>query len=76
MLLAQESASASMPTRLIGSTAQAASLFAAGGAVTAGVVSAKVAALTGEVLKIMLLSKLKITTAVLLHGRHAYRRRN
>ena len=55
VLLAQESASASMPTRLIGSTAQAASLFAAGGAVTAGVVSAEVAALTGEVLKIMLL---------------------
>ena len=68
VLLAQESASASMPTRLIGSTAQAASLFAAGGAVTAGVVSAEVAALTGEVLKIMLLSKLKITTAVLLMG--------
>jgi hypothetical protein len=33
---------------------------------TAGVVSAEVTALTGEVLKIMLLSKLKITTAFLL----------
>ena len=68
VLLAQESASASMPTRLIDSTAQAASLFAAGGALTAGVVSAEVTALTGEVLKIMLLSKLKITAAVLLMG--------
>jgi hypothetical protein len=68
VLLAQESASAGMPTKLIGSTARAASQFAAEGALTAGVVSAKVAALTGEVLKIMLLSKLKITTAVLLMG--------
>ena len=55
-----------MPTRLIGSTAQAASLFAAGGAATAGVVSAEVAALTGEVLKMMLLSKIKVVTAMLL----------
>jgi hypothetical protein len=65
-LLAQESASASMPTQLISSTIQAASLLAAGGAVTAGVVSAEVAALIGEVLNIMLLGKLKIATAVLL----------
>ncbi len=65
-LLAQDSASASMPTQLIGSTAQAASLFAAGGAVTAGVVSAEVAALRGEVLKVMLLGKLKVATAMLL----------
>ncbi len=64
--LAQESASASMPTKLIGSTAQAASLFAAGEAATAGMVSAEVAALTGEVLKVMLLGKLKIVTATLL----------
>jgi RNA polymerase sigma factor (sigma-70 family) len=65
-LLAQDMASASMPTQLIGSTVQAASLFAAGGAVTAGVVSADVAALIGEVLKVMLLGKLKVATAVLL----------
>ncbi len=68
VLLAQEAASASMPPRLIGSTAQAASLFAAGGAVTAGAVSAEVTALTEKVLKIMLLSKIKITAAVLLAG--------
>ena len=65
-LLAQDVASASMPTQLIGSTVQAASLFAAGGAMTAGVVSAEVAALIGEVLKVMLLGKLKIATAMLL----------
>ena len=66
VLLAQESASASMPTRLIGSTAQAASLFAAGGAQTAGVVSAEVVALSREVLKMMLLSKIKVVMAMLL----------
>ncbi len=65
-LLAQESASASMPTQLIGSTVQAASLLAVGGAVTAGVVSAEVAVLIGEVLKVMLLGKLKVATAMLL----------
>ena len=66
VLLVQGAASASVPTRLIGSTAQAASLFAAGGATTAGVVSAKVATLTGEVMKMMLLSKIKVATLLLL----------
>ena len=66
VLLAQESASARMPTQLICPTAKAASLFAARGAVTAGVVSAEVVALTGEVLKIMLLGRLKVATALLL----------
>jgi RNA polymerase sigma factor (sigma-70 family) len=66
VLLAQDVASASMPTRLISSTVKAASLFAARGAVTAGLVSAEVVALTGEVLKIMLLSRLKVATAMLL----------
>jgi RNA polymerase sigma factor (sigma-70 family) len=66
VLLAQESASAGMPTRLIGSTARAARLFAAGGPVTAGVVSAGVAALTQEMLKVMLLAKLKIVTAIVV----------
>jgi RNA polymerase sigma factor (sigma-70 family) len=66
VLLAQDVASASMPTQLIGSTVQAARLFAAGGAMTAGVVSAEVGVLIGEVLKVMLLGKLKITTAMLL----------
>jgi RNA polymerase sigma factor (sigma-70 family) len=62
VMLAQESASAGMPTKLIGSTAKAASLFAA----RAGVVSAEVAALTREVMKMMLLGKLKIGVVMLL----------
>jgi RNA polymerase sigma factor (sigma-70 family) len=57
VLLAQESASANVPTKLISSTAQAASLFAAGAASATGVVSAEVAALTGEVMMTMLLKK-------------------
>ena len=66
VLLTQDAASAIVPTKLVGSTAKAASLFAARGAVTAGVVSAEVANLTRGMSKTMLLSKLKITTAVLL----------
>jgi RNA polymerase sigma factor (sigma-70 family) len=68
VLLAQESASASagMPTKLIVSTARAASQIAAWGAVPAGVVSAEVAAMTHGVLKMMLLSKIKIATAMLM----------
>ena len=66
LLLAQESARAGMPVRLIGSTAQAARQLAAGIAVAAGVVPAGVAILTREVLKVMLFSKLKIVTVVLL----------
>ncbi len=65
-LLAQDVARAAMPARLIQSTAQAASLSTAGKAVTAGVVSAEVAALTGKVLKTMLIKKLTLTTPMLL----------
>ena len=57
VLLAQESASASVPTKLISSTAQAASLFSAGTASATGVVSAEVAALTGEVMMTMLMKR-------------------
>jgi RNA polymerase sigma factor (sigma-70 family) len=66
VLLAQELASASVPTRLVGSTARAASLFAAGVGLTAQVVPAEVAALTGEVFKVMLFRKLKIAMTTLL----------
>jgi RNA polymerase sigma factor (sigma-70 family) len=66
VLLAQESASAAMPTRLVVSTAQAASLIAAGGVMSAGPISAGVATLTGEVMKMMLLGKLKIGVVMLL----------
>jgi RNA polymerase sigma factor (sigma-70 family) len=61
LLLAQnqDALSASVPTLLLSSTQKAAMLFAAGGAV-----SSQAAALAKEVLKTMLLSKIKITTAI------------
>jgi hypothetical protein len=65
-LLAHDVARAGVPPELVRSTAQAASLSTAGKAVTAGVVSAEVARLTGEVLKTMLINKLTLTTAMLL----------
>ncbi len=60
-----QSASANVPSSVVSSTIKAASLFAAGQAAASGVISAKVAGLTEGVLKTMLLSKLKITTAVM-----------
>jgi RNA polymerase sigma factor (sigma-70 family) len=68
VLLAQESASASVPARLIGPAAKTASLVAAGRAVTAEVVSAEVTLFVEGVLKTMLFSKLKVATAALLVG--------
>ena len=66
VLLAQESASAAMPTELIVSTARAASRIGARGALPAGMVSAEVAAMTHGVLKMMLLSKIKLATTLLM----------
>ena len=66
VLTARDAASASVPTPLIDSTVQAASLLAAGQAVTAGAVSAAVSALMQGVLKAMLLGKVKRITLVLL----------
>jgi hypothetical protein len=63
--LAEGIASAGVAAPLVHATVQAASLFAAGRA-AAGVVSSTAAALTEGVLKAMLLSKLKIATAVLM----------
>jgi RNA polymerase sigma factor (sigma-70 family) len=63
-VLSQNMLSAGVPPLVVSSTIHAASLLAAGQA--AGVISAKVAALTEGVIKTMLLAKLKITTAVLL----------
>ena len=63
--MAQDVASASMPTKLIGSTAQAASLFAAGRAMTAGVVSAEVAVLVDGMLNMMLLTKIKTVATMM-----------
>jgi hypothetical protein len=66
MALAQNAATANVPPTLLNSTIQAATMTAAGQAATAGVVSAKVAALTEGVVRAMFFTKLKIATAVLL----------
>jgi hypothetical protein len=68
VLLAQNQgvASARVPTALVSSTVKAATRVAAGRAATAAVFISGAAALTREVLKTMLLSRIKITTAALL----------
>jgi RNA polymerase sigma factor (sigma-70 family) len=58
-------ASAALPPALVSSTVKAATRLAAGHA-AAGLVSTKVAALTEKVLKAMFLTKVRITTAVVL----------
>jgi RNA polymerase sigma-70 factor (ECF subfamily) len=60
----QGTASAGMPAPLLSSTVKAASLFAAGQAAMACVVSSTAAALAKEVLKTMLFSKIKIIAAI------------
>jgi DNA-binding beta-propeller fold protein YncE len=64
-LWAEATASAAPPSLLVTSTVKAAATVAAGGAVSA-VAPAEVAALTERVLRAMLLTKLKIATAVFL----------
>jgi RNA polymerase sigma factor (sigma-70 family) len=64
--LSQNAASACIPASLVVSTVKAAHLFAAGQRAAAGLIPAKVAALTEGVLRAMLLSKLKLVTVVLL----------
>lgn len=66
MLLAQNAASAAVPTTLLASTAQAASALAVTHAVPAGVVSAKVVGLSKGVLKAMLVAKLKLAAAAVV----------
>jgi RNA polymerase sigma factor (sigma-70 family) len=68
VLVAHESASAGMPAKLIDSTVEAASLMAAGRALTAGVVPADVAVLVEGVLKTMVFSRVKLLAAALLAG--------
>jgi RNA polymerase sigma factor (sigma-70 family) len=60
MVLAQTATLAAVPTSVVSNTIKAATLFAAGQVASAGLISAKVAALTEGVLKGMLLTKLKI----------------
>jgi len=62
--LSAQAGSASAPAIVISSTIQAATLFAAGQTTAQNMTSAKVIALTDGVLKAMLLTKLKIVTAL------------
>jgi RNA polymerase sigma factor (sigma-70 family) len=64
--LSEGVAAAGVPAPLVDSTVQAAAAFAAGQALAVGVVPAHVAVLTEGVLKSMLLTKLKVATAVAL----------
>jgi RNA polymerase sigma factor (sigma-70 family) len=65
-VLPQKAASAATPASVITSTIKAVTSVAAGQTAATGLVSAKVVALTEGVLQTMLLTKLKVTTAVLL----------
>ncbi len=64
--LESNTASASVPNLIVGSTIKAASLLATGQAAAAGGISIKAVALMEGVLKAMFLSKLKIATALVL----------
>jgi RNA polymerase sigma factor (sigma-70 family) len=64
--LAESAALAAVPTSLTQSTLQAALLFSAGKAAAAGAISLKVLTLTEGVLKTMLVTKLKIATAIVV----------
>jgi RNA polymerase sigma factor (sigma-70 family) len=65
-VVSQNVASAAVPISLVSSTVKAAAMVAAGQAIVAGVVPAKVAVLMEGVLNSMLLSKLKTVLVVLL----------
>jgi RNA polymerase sigma factor (sigma-70 family) len=65
-VIAQHAAGAGVSPLLLSSTVRAATQFAAGQAATSGLISANVLALTKGVLAAMFLTKLKISTAVLL----------
>jgi hypothetical protein len=64
--MTQNAMSASVPSAVVGSTIQAASLFAAGQAAAAGGISVQAIALMEGVLKAMLLTKLKIAAPIVL----------
>jgi protein involved in polysaccharide export with SLBB domain len=66
VVLTEKAASASVPLSLVASTTKAAVTIAAGQAVAASLVSAKVAALMEGVMKGMMLTKLKAVTVALL----------
>jgi RNA polymerase sigma factor (sigma-70 family) len=66
VVLAQQAATAGVPSSVVDATINAASLLAAGNAAETGVISVKVAALTEGVLKAMLYTKLTAAVAVVL----------
>jgi RNA polymerase sigma factor (sigma-70 family) len=65
-LLSQNGASACVPSSVASTTIEAARLYAAGQAAAAGMLSGKAVVLAEGVLRTMLLTRLKIATAVLL----------
>jgi RNA polymerase sigma factor (sigma-70 family) len=65
-VMAQNTASAAVPSLVVGSTIKAANLFAAGQTAAAGGISAKAVALMEGVLKAMFHTKLKIATTIVL----------
>jgi RNA polymerase sigma factor (sigma-70 family) len=65
-VLAQNLASASVPTSVLSSTIKAVTLVATGNTAATGLITAKVAALTEGVVKTMLLTKLKTVTMLKL----------
>jgi RNA polymerase sigma factor (sigma-70 family) len=65
-VLSQQAAAAGVPAAVASATIKAASLYAAGQAAAAGVISARAAQLAEGVLKTMLLTKLKIAMALLV----------
>jgi RNA polymerase sigma factor (sigma-70 family) len=65
-VMLSQNASACVPAPVLSATIKTATVFAVGKTAAAGVVSAKVVALTEGVLRTMLLTKLKITTAALM----------
>jgi RNA polymerase sigma factor (sigma-70 family) len=64
-MLLCNTARAVLPPSLVGATAQAASLLAAGETLTAGLISAQALALAGEVGRAVALSKLKLAMVIL-----------
>jgi RNA polymerase sigma-70 factor (ECF subfamily) len=66
LVLSQNAATAAVPASLVGSTVHAATLFAPGKAVAAGIASTKAALLAKSVLLTFLLARLKLATALVL----------
>lgn len=66
VVLAQQAASAGVPSAVVSSTIKAVTFVAAGNAVTGGAISANVAALVEGVVKAMFFNKLKTLTTLML----------